>query len=197
MLAAVKEIAMRSFMLAAAGAALALGAWTAAGQAQAFETVIGGLAGACSTAAKAAEHDPRSIDMCTMALQQEALNQHDLAGTYVNRGAMELLNKDYEFAHSDFDKAISIKPNMGEAHIGEGVYLISMQRWPEAEAEVSRGLDMGSEEPEKGYYFRGLARWGQENFKGAYLDFQKASELKPNWSLPRQQMSNFKVERVN
>ena len=181
---------MRNFVSAAAGAALALATWSGA---HAFETVMGGLAGSCSSAAKSGQHDQRSIDLCTLAISKEALNAHDLAGTYVNRGGMELVNQDAEQAHADFDEALRIKPDMGEAHVGKGVYLIGMERWPEAEAEVTRGMDLGSEEPEKGYYFRGLARWGQENFKGAYFDFQKASELKPAWALPRQQMANFKV----
>ena len=181
---------MRNFVSAAVGAALALSTWTAA---HAFETVMGGLAGACSAAAKQAIHDEHAVETCSMALD-EPLDPHDRAGTHVNRGAMELLNRDMEQARADFDEALRIKPDMGEAHIGRGVYLIGMERWPEAEAEVSQGLDLGSEEPEKGYYFRGLARWGQENFKGAYFDFRKASELKPDWSLPKQQLLNFKVE---
>jgi hypothetical protein len=32
---------------------------------------------------------------------------------------------------------------------------------------------------------------------GAYLDFKKASELKPNWELPRQQLQNFHVEQAH
>lgn len=184
---------MRNALPAAGAAALALMAWSPADKALGFEGVIGGLAGQCSSDAKRGLHDDHSIEVCTLALAGEPLAMHDRAGTYVNRGGMEILNKDWEDAHRDFDRALRLKPDMGEAHVGEGVYLISMERWPEAEAEVSRGLDLGSEEPEKGYYFRGLARWGQENFKGAYLDFRKASELKPNWSLPRQQLTNFKV----
>ncbi len=71
-----------------------------------------------------------------------------------------------------------------------------MERWPEAEASISRGLELGSEEPEKGYYFRGLARWGQDNFKGAYDDFHKALALRPGWNLPQQQLAYFKVTPV-
>ena len=182
---------MRNFLYAAFGAALIVTGWS--GTALGFEVTVGGLAGQCSSNAKQGLHDPHALEICTQALDEPSLNAHDRAGTYVNRGAMEVLNRDWEEARQDFSQALRIKPDMGEAHIGEGVYLISMQRWPEAEAEVSRGLDLGSEEPEKGYYFRGLARWGQEDFKGAYFDFRKASQLKPGWSLPRQQLANFKV----
>ncbi len=185
---------MRIRLMAVSGAAVALLTWSAAGQAAAFETIIGGLAGECSTLARAGHHDSDALTVCTRALAGEPLNTHDRAGTYINRGAMELGANDLEAAHADFDAAIKIRNDMGEAHIGQGAYLITMERYADAEGEISRGLSLGSEEPEKGYYFRGIARWGQEDFKGAYLDFRKASELKPGWDLPRNQLTHFKVE---
>ncbi len=184
---------MRNLVLAASGAALAITAWAACGQASAFETVIGGLAGECSASAKAGKFDSKSENYCNLALASEPLDRHDRSGTLVNRGAMKLMRRDWDAAIVDFDEALRVNPSMGEAHIGRGVYLINKERFAAAEPELDRGLQLGSEEPEKGYYFRGIARWGQDNYKGAYLDFQKALELKPNWELPRQQLSNFKV----
>lgn len=184
---------MPRLAFAAAAASLTVLAWASWGPARAFELVVGGLAGHCSSDAKAGVFTQQAIDICSRALSGEPLNEHDRAGTYVNRGAIEAHNMDWEAAQADFTEALRIMPGMGEAHIGMGAYLVRQERWAEAEAEVTRGLDLGTEEPEKGYYFRGLARWGQENFRGAYFDFQHASELKPGWSLPRQQMANFKV----
>jgi len=107
---------------------------------------------------------------------------------------MEFHNQDYDAADRDFRAALATLPAMGEAHIGEGAYLIYQEKFAAAEAEINRGMELGAEEPEKGYYFRAMARWGQNNLKGAYLDFQKASELKPNWDLPRKQLAKFHVE---
>ncbi len=171
-----------------AALALALGA-----PAHAATIVLGGLAGQCSAQAKAGRSDPEAIDICSRALAGEPLSPRDRAGTYVNRGSMELHERAYGEAHADFQTALKIMPRMGEAHIGEGAYLVSQERFAEAEAEITRGLQLGSEEPEKGYYFRAMARWGQDDFKGAYLDFHKALELKPGWDLPRRQLANFHV----
>ena len=182
---------MLKLVSALAAAALAL---AAADAAQAATMVIGGLAGECSNRARAGRIDSDSRDLCARAISFEPLNQHDLAGTYVNRGSMELGGRLNEDAHSDFMAAMRILPSMGEAHVGEGAYLITQERFPEAEAQINQGMKLGSEEPEKGYYFRAVARWGQDNFKGAYDDFNKAIALKPAWSLPRQQLKNFKVE---
>jgi tetratricopeptide (TPR) repeat protein len=176
---------------ALATATLALMAF---GGAKAATVVIGGLAGQCSSRAHAGRNDAESRDICTRAIAFETLFPHDLAGTYVNRGAMELGAGMPDAAHADFLQAIRIAPGMGEAHIGEGAYLVGMARFAEAESEIDHGLGLGSEEPEKGYYFRAMARWGQDNFKGAYDDFQRAIALKPGWSLPREQLKNFHVE---
>ena len=181
---------MRSTISALAAAALA---FVSPGGAQAFTMVVGGLAGQCSILAHSGHNDGEARDVCTHAILAEPLDGHDLAGTYVNRGAMELgamLNQD---AHADFRQAIGIMPKLGEAHVGEGAYLVSQAKFAEAEAEIDRGLACGSEEPEKAYYIRAIARWGQDNFKGAYDDFQHAIALKPGWSLPREQLKNFHV----
>jgi tetratricopeptide (TPR) repeat protein len=185
------EAAMLGRVAALAGAALV---FAFAGEAKAAILVFGGLAGACSDRARAGRNDPDSRDICSRAIASEPLNVHDRAGTYVNRGAMELGARLYEDAHSDFQAAIRLLPSLGEAHVGEGAYLVNQERFADAEAEISRGINFGSEEPEKAYYFRAIARWGQDDFKGAYEDFNKAIALKPGWSLPREQLKNFKVE---
>ncbi len=188
---------MRRFALAASAASLTILALASVGPAQAFTTIIGGRAGRCSEDAKQGRSNPAALDGCTMALNYEPLNQHDRAGTLVNRGSMETMNNAWEAAHSDFQAAIKVMPSLGEAHVGEGAYLVNQERWTEAEAELNRGIDLGSEELEKGYYFRAFARWGQDNFKGAYEDFSKALDLKPGWEPARQQIVKFKVEHAS
>jgi tetratricopeptide (TPR) repeat protein len=188
---------MRRSSLAAAGLVTALavvGPWQAA---KAVTLVIGGMAGDCFQLAKAGRFDPEAVEICTRALSGEPLNPHDLAGTYVNRGAMEMRAKNYQAAHADFEAALKAMPRLGEAHVGEGAYYITQEQYAAAEPELTQGIGLGVEEPEKAYYFRGVARWGQDDYKGAYLDFKKASELKPTWSLPREQMANFHVQEAH
>ena len=188
---------MHKRMFTVAGAALAMGLGVGVFPAHAVTTVIGGRAGDCFQAAKAGRSDQDAIETCSRALDGDPLGAHDRAGTYVNRGAMELRNKDYAAAHADFEAAKKVLPTLGEAYIGAGAYYVSQQRYAEAEPELSRGIALGIEEPEKGYYFRGVARWGQDDYKGAYLDFKKASELKPGWNLPKEQLTYFHVEEAH
>jgi tetratricopeptide (TPR) repeat protein len=185
---------MRKRMFAAAGAAAAVGFGFGVGPAHAITMVVGGLAGACYQAVRADRFDSDALDVCSRALAGEPLDAHDLAGTHVNRGAIEMRTGDYSAAHADFQAARKAMPGLGEAYVADGAYYVSQQRYADAEPLLSKGISLGIEEPEKGYYFRGVARWGLDDYKGAYFDFKKASELKPNWSLPRQQMANFHVE---
>jgi tetratricopeptide (TPR) repeat protein len=181
----------RAALAAAFAAALAL----AGPPAHAITLVIGGQAGQCYQEARAGRFNAAARDICTQALDAGGgLTNHDLAGTHINRGAMEMQAKDFEAAHADFQEAIKIAPRMGEGYIGEGAYLVLMERYKDAEPLLDRGIELGVEEPEKAYYYRGMARWGQDNFKGAYLDFKKASELKPNWDLPKERLTHFQVE---
>ncbi len=128
-----------------------------------------------------------------MALEHDVLKPHARAGTYVNRGALLLHSREWDRAHADFAAAMALEPTLGAAHVGEGGYLITQDRYADAEREIDRGIALGTEEPEKAYYFRAMARWAQEDFRGAYLDFQKAAALKPAWALPRQQLTHFTV----
>lgn len=183
---------------AASRAALAAAAFVVAGlaggPAHAITLVVGGVAGECFQDAKAGRFDEKALETCTQALT-ENLSPHDLAGTYVNRGAMEMQARSFAAAHADFQAAMRVMPKMGEAYVGEGAYLVLQERYKEAEPLLDRGIALGVEEPEKAYYYRGLARWGQDNYKGAYLDFQKASALKPDWAAPKEQLSHFQVEQ--
>lgn len=184
---------MPKLVIATLGTAVAAAALVCAGSASAYTATVGGLAGACSQAAKDGKHDERALEFCSLALASEPLNVHDRAGTFVNRGAMHLLNKENAEAHADFAAAIRIEPDMGEAHVGEGGYLISQQRYRDAEAEITHGITLDTEQPERAYYFRGVARWGQDDYRGAYFDFKKAAELKPGWTDPVDQLVYFKV----
>ena len=59
-----------------------------------------------------------------MALQIEDLDTHDRAGTYINRGVIELRRDLFEPAREDFNQAIAIAPairgGFGQPRRGHG-----------------------------------------------------------------------------
>ncbi|MBS0331973.1 MAG: tetratricopeptide repeat protein [Proteobacteria bacterium] len=177
--------------LGAAVAALACGA-----EAHASVTVIGGgLAEACSKAALSGKAGVPSEKICTEALDTETLDARDRAGTYVNRGVLKLRRQDWTGATRDFDSAVRLSPNLGEAYVNRGAVLIGEHRYADSLADLNKGLALGVEEPAKVYYNRGLAYEGLDDIKSAYFDYQKAVELSPDWEAPQKELARFHVQR--
>jgi tetratricopeptide (TPR) repeat protein len=164
--------------------------------ANAAVTVIGGgLAEACSNAAITGKSERKFEAMCTRALDEEALSTRDRAGTYVNRGVMKLRRADYDAAVLDFNQAVRIKPDMGEGYVNRGAASIGLHHYPESLADLNKGIALGVDELAKAYYNRAMAYEGLEDAKAAYFDYQKALELSPDWTAPKEQLVRFKVSR--
>lgn len=179
----------KTVLILAASAAMLL---PATGNASSF--VLGGaLARVCSQAAVGGLADDKSLETCTLALQTEPLTGRDLAGTYVNRGVIELRRKQYGLAQADFDRAVKIAPDMGEAFVNRGAAFIAQRQYAQGLVEIDKGLRLGSDEPEKAYFNRALANEGLDDMKAAYFDYRKALELKPDWDAPKKELARFTV----
>jgi tetratricopeptide (TPR) repeat protein len=175
---------------AALAAVLAVGA-----QAQASVTVIGGgLAEACSRAALSGKAAPREESTCTEALDKEMLSSRDRAGTLVNRGILKMRRANWEGAASDFNEAVRLKPDLGEAYANRGAVSIGMHKYAESLPDLNKGLALGVEAPAKVYFDRALAYEGLDDVKSAYFDYQKAVELSPDWEAPKTELARFHVE---
>lgn len=155
----------------------------------------GGMANACSQAAIEDRNDRASIEVCTQALESQPLLRRDRAGTLVNRGVIQLRRKAYADAGRDFDAALALEPQLGEAFVNRGAAFIAQRRYREGVSEIDRGLAFGPDEPEKAYFNRALAWEGLDDMKAAWLDYQKALELRPDWDAPRQELTRFTVAK--
>jgi len=153
----------------------------------------GGLADACSRFALDGRSDEYSLNTCTYALETETLVKRDRAATLVNRGVIQLRRKKFEAANRDFDAAIRLQPTLGEAWVNRGAALLAQRRWAEGKADIDRGLELGSDEPEKAYFNRALAWEALDDMEAAWRDYVKASELKPDWDAPRKELARFTV----
>jgi tetratricopeptide (TPR) repeat protein len=178
------------------GMAVGVFAAALAGEARGAVTVIGGgMAEACSKAAQDGEQDIQFEKICTLALETEPLGPRDRAGTYVNRGVMKLRRLSWGNAVQDFNMALRLKPDLGEAYVNRGAAAIGDRRYGDSLADINRGLELGVDEPAKAYFNRALAHEGLEDAKAAYFDYQKALEIAPEWTLPREQLVRFTVTR--
>ena len=110
------------------------------------------MAEACSRAAIGGKSD-RSVEAtCTEALDKEMLNNRDRAGTLVNRGVIKMRRMDWPEATKDFDEALRIRPNLGEAYVNRGAVSIGQHRYADSLPDLNKGLALGVEEPAKVYF---------------------------------------------
>ena len=189
---------MAKFGMAAGMAAIFLSAYgvLGVGEAGASVTVFGGSAAEdCFKAAKYGAPPAAGIDSCTRAIGFEVLSDRDMAGTYVNRGVLYMEQAAYVPAQHDFEQAIKLDPTMGEAIVNHGGVLIALRRYADGIAEISRGLALNPEEPEKAYFNRALAYESLDDLKAAYFDYTKAAQLKPNWEQPKAELARFTVSQ--
>jgi tetratricopeptide (TPR) repeat protein len=164
--------------------------------ADAAVTVFGGdHAQACYQAAKNGLNRWGDLDECNQAINFEMLPAKDLAGTYVNRGAVYMNMQAWSQADADFHHALTLMPNFGEALVNLGAAQIGEHRNREGVDTISHGLALGSMEPEKAYFNRAIGYENLGDDTHAYYDYLKAAELAPRWVAPRQELVRFTVHQ--
>ena len=175
-------------------AGVALFAMAGAADAQVGMTVTGGGNSlACAASAKKGQTGVRIEQTCTTALETEPMLPLDRAGTYVNRGVIRLRGQRYADAVSDFDTALEYKAEFAEAYVNRGAARIGLHKFADALADLNKAIALGVQEPEKAYYNRALAHEWLDDPKSAWLDYQKALALAPDWDLVKQQLTRFTV----
>jgi tetratricopeptide (TPR) repeat protein len=169
----------------------------AAAPASAAITILGGgLGRGCYEAAEFNRETRFSLELCTRALNEEALSRRDRAATHVNRGIIYMRARDLAAALADYDRALAIDPGLGEAHVNRGIALLHMGgRDVEAVDAFTRGLALKPSRPEIAYYSRAVANELLGNVRAAYEDYQAAASARPGWEEPVEQLKRFSVER--
>jgi tetratricopeptide (TPR) repeat protein len=182
---------MRLFPCLAAAALLIPGA------ASASSMVIGsGLARMCYEAADAERATPATLDTCNRAISDEPLSYDDQVATYVNRGIIRARMSDFAGALSDYDHAIRLNPNEPEAYLNKGALVLKAQRdWRQARQLFEAALDRHTRRPEFAYFGRAISNELAGDFAGAMADYQKASDLAPNWDQPKKELTRFTVRK--
>ena len=184
--AAIAAASLASLVSAAAAA-------TPASTAGSSVSVRGSMAAACSRAALGGADSRQALETCDRALELGLLGPRDLAATHVNRGVVKMRRGAPEAAFEDFDRAAAIHPELGEALVDRGIARIALGQTQQGIADIDAGLQVGLATPEHAYYHRAIAREQLNDLKGAYLDFRRAAELKPDWGSPREQLARFRL----
>ena len=154
----------------------------------------GGMGKDCYEAAKYDRNSPQAAEkICSQALQFETLNKKNRAATYTNRGIVRMRNARYDGALSDYSAAKRLNANIGATWLNEGAALIYKKRYSEALVSLDKSIELGTQEPYAAYYNRAIAREHTGDVQGAYYDFKKSLELRPDFKHARDQLSRFSV----
>lgn len=181
------------FGIAALAASLLIGSASS----QVF--VIGnGFSGECYQKTKSTYASFRDADeTCTRALREEAMTKTNRAATYVNRGVLRMRDGQYDAALADYAEALTLDGSLGAAHLNAGAAHIYKKDFASALPSLNEAIRLNSKDIFAAYYNRAIARENIGDVPGAYADFQKSLELKPDWELAENQLRRFSVQDSN
>ncbi len=131
------------------------------------------------------------IRACNDALKYDALNKRDKAATYINRGIHHTRAGNHTNALDDFESALALVPDLGEAFLNRGNTYIFLGDFSQALSEYDRALELDTKDPHAAYFNKGLAYEALKNLELAYQSFQKAAELQPEWALPLERLQRY------
>ena len=102
-------------------------------------------------------------------------------------------NSRFEAALEDYDTAKDLRPNQGAIYLNEGAAYIASGDPATAILSLKKALELDTQEPYAAHYNLGLAYEITGDVTAAYHAFQKALELRPDWDLPKDQLTRFTV----
>ena len=183
-------------LTAAAIAALTIGSGV---MAQEAVTVLGPTTfeqcGAMAAAAQRTGHvGTTDFQVCSDAISRGWATAGETANAYVDRGTLHLVLGENDKAIKDFTLAIKADPALASAYNDRGVAYSAQRRPADAVRDFSQALALRIENADQVVFNRAMAYEDQGDIKRAYLDYRKAAELNPGWTLPAQQLARFNVK---
>ncbi len=82
---------------------------------------------------------------------------------------------------------------LGEGYVDRGATLIVLKRYEDALADINKGIGIGAKRPEIAYYDRAIVDEALGDVRGAYLDYRKAVDIAPGFTLASEQLARFRV----
>jgi tetratricopeptide (TPR) repeat protein len=158
----------------------------------------GGLAADCFQAVKRNAPNRSTRALCDRALQQEALSQHDLTATLVNRGITALRSEDGAAALADFNAALRQDPAFAPAFLNRAGAYLQLGRFLDAKVDADTALGIGLKEDEWAAHFnKGVALENLGQIADAFAAFQRAAVLAPSHEVVMTELARFRKASPN
>ncbi len=133
------------------------------------------------------------LAQCDRALGQEALTEHEVVATHVNRGILHVRRGNVDMGIRDFDRAIALDPNEPEAYLNKAAAFIRVGQARAALSLIDSALAKKTKKPALAYFARGVAHEDMGQVQYAYLDYRRAADADPKWAVPRNELLRFKA----
>lgn len=154
----------------------------------------GGLARDCYDHVKSGDSNFQKVDrVCTNALRQETMTRVNRSATYINRGIARMREGRLESSLGDYQSALDLRPKLGAAYLNRGAALIFQKDYEGALEALNMAIELETQDIHAAYYNRAIAREQSGDVAGAYSDFQRTKELKPDWTRVDRQLARFTV----
>lgn len=152
----------------------------AAPQANAALNVFGStLARECYQAAIAGAGTGAAL--CERALSSEQMSPRDKAATLVNRGIIYNAARQLDLAVADFNAALAINGDLGEAYLNRGNANFLRRKFPEAEQDYSKAIDLKVSNLDYAHYNRALVYEAMKRYDEAKADLNAALAITPGF----------------
>ncbi len=98
-----------------------------------------------------------TIKNCKQALRDPNLSLKDEAATHVNLGILLMRAKNYEAARAQYEKALSMRSDLPEAHINYAANLIYLGDFNQAVRSATTSIEMGTKKMPEALFNRAMA----------------------------------------
>lgn len=131
------------------------------------------------------------LDPCNKALRKGNLSKLDKARTLVNRGVIFNFRFEPQNAIDDFDAALEIDPNIGEAYANRGSSYFLGGLYDRALNDYNRALELDANMAWATWYNIGLLYLETKQPEDARSAFRKSLSLKPDFAPALNKVSNL------
>jgi tetratricopeptide (TPR) repeat protein len=113
----------------------------------------------------------------------------------VNRGILHMVRGHDADADADFNAALRLEQGLADAWLNKGFLRLRRGDGRAALPLLQNGIDRGARRQAQAIFARGVAHEQMGEFDAAYADLKRAQQLAPGWSMPREYLAAYRVQR--
>ena len=133
---------------------------------------------------------------CTRALEGSLFEgPEERSGGLFKRGTAEIETGAYADAVADFDEAIRLRPEYGEAFHNRGVAQWRMGKLEDALADFDESIALGQVELWRAYKVRGDLKVEMGRLDEALADYRRSLAIRPDWDYARKALRRVMVTK--